>query len=402
MKYNITDSVTVRVSRRGCEKFFNRCSDCGIRLSGVCNDGYGVVCRMSSADFRRIRPCARGIGVHVSIIRKSGLGLYLKHRRKRRAFFIGGAAALLIMFYLTSCIWVIDVTGNEKIPDKVILSSIEKHGLKVGSLRYGHDIKKLQNEVLIDLDSLSWLWVDIDGTRAVVKVREKELGVESENRDGAYNMVASHSGYVTDIVAKSGRKVIERGDVVAEGDLLISGISATNFKGNRYIHSQGTVTAQTWRKKSGEYHHTKTEFKKTGKKVKKRTVNFFGFDVKLYLSKKTGFELYEESKKSSQMKILGNIYLPVSFTTDTFCEIIREDKKITDADAVSAAVNSLTAQIEGERSEGAVTVKREYEYQKLENGDVFVTVTVESEENIARPVKIEVDKTEDSNFGKDT
>ena len=102
------------------------------------------------------------------------------------------------------------------------------------------------------------------------------------------------------------------------------------------------------------------------------------------------------------MKILGNIYLPVSFTTDTFCEIIREDKKITDADAVSVAVNSLTAQIESERSKGAVTVKREYEYQKLENGDVFVTVTVESEENIARPVQIEVDKTEESNFGKDT
>lgn len=402
MNINICDRVTVRISGGGCEKFFNLCAEKGICLSNVRCDSFGAVCSMAAGDFRRIRGCVRESGVHLSIIRKSGLGLYFSRRRKRHAFFIGALLSLSAMIYLTSCIWVVDVTGNESVSDEIITEALENHGFKVGSLRYGHNIKKLQNSVLIDLDSLAWLWINIDGTHATVEVREKGSTVAPEDTHGAYNIVASHSGYITDIIAKSGRKVIERGAVVSEGDLLISGISSTNFHGNRYIHSDGVVMAKTWRKKSGEYHHTKSTFLKTGKKVKKRTVNFFGFDVKLYLSNKIDYELYEENTKTKRLKIFDDFYMPVSFTTDTFYEIIKEDSEISDAQAVSAAVENLTAQIESERSEGAATVQREYEYQKLENGNVFVTVTVESEENIAKPIKIEVDKTEEYTIGKDT
>ncbi len=402
MRLFVSDSVTVRITcayfgekSGSTEKFFNSCVAGGIKIYKIRRDEFGVVCKISSRDFKKIRSYARESGVRLCIIRKSGIGLYIKHRRKRHGFFAGGALALALMAYLTSCIWVIDIIGNENVSDDVIISCLESNGIKIGNFRYGYDMKKLQNKMLSDLNSLAWLWVDIDGTRVTVRVREKNFGVESEEQDGAYNMVASYSGYVKDILAKSGRCVVERGSIVSEGDLLISGISATSFRGNRYIHSQGAVLARTWRKKSGEYHHTKTEFLQSGNKIQKSTVNFFGFDVKLYLSENVDFDLFEKSTKKGQLKIFKNIYLPISFTTDEFCEIIREDTEIDDREVVLTAAKYLTAQIESERSEGAVTVKRECEYKKLDNGNMFVTVIVESEENIAQPVKIEVDETKE-------
>lgn len=402
MKFNFSDCVTVRISGKGCEDFFNLCSQNCIYLSDVRHDEYGAVCRISSADFRRVRGCVKKSGVHLSIIRKSGLGLYLKRHRKRYGFFAGAVITVLIMVYLTSCIWVIDINGNKYVDDSTIVTALKNHGLHVGSFRFGHDIKQLQNDVLLDVDSLAWLWVTLDGTRAVVDVREKGDSVDVMDNDTAYNIVASCDGYITDIIAKSGQKVIARGDTVKKGDLLISGISSTNFHGNRYIHSDGIVMAQTWRQKCGEYHHTKTVFSRSGKKVEKKSVNFLNFDVKLYLSEEPGFNLYEIDSEKKPLKIFGNIYLPVTFTTDTFYEIIRNDVEITDSEAVSSAVDRMTYEIETERGNNAKTVKREYKYTKLENGNVFVTVTIESNENIALPIKIDVEKTEEDHIGENT
>ena len=402
MKINFRDCVTVRISGSGCEKFFNCCLKNYIFLSDVKYDDFGAVCKISSKDFKRIRNCVRKSGVHLTIIKKSGVGLYIKRHRKRYGFFAGAVISFLLMIYLTSCIWVIDIKGNEYTNSEKILSSLKEHGMYTGCFRFGKNVKKLQNEVLLDVDTLSWLWVTLDGTRAVVEVREKGSFVEVKDKKIAYNIVASCDGYITDIIAKSGRKVIMRGETVNKGDLLISGISSTNFYGNRYIHSDGIVMAQTWRTKSGEYHHTKTTFLRSGKKVKKMSVNFFGFDVKLYMDNDSGFELYEMETAQKPVKIFGNIYLPVTFTIDTFYEIIKKDVIISDAEAVSSAVDRLSYEIEQERGNNARTAKREYKYTKLENGNVFVTVTIESNENIALPVKIDVEKTEEDHIGKDT
>ncbi len=398
----IPDRVTVRISGSGKERFFNFCSANYIRLSGIRTDEFGVLCSMHASDFKKIRSCVRKSGVHVSIVNKSGVGIYMRLRRKRYGFFAGAFIAVLFMIYLTSCIWVIDIKGNETVSNDIILQSLEKHGLYVGSVRFGRNLKQLQNKVLIDVDSLAWLWVNIDGTRAIVKVREKGSSAEPVNPDEVYNIVALQSGRITDIVAKSGQMVVNVGDVVNEGDLLISGISTTAFRGNRYIHSDGSVMAQTWREKSGEYHHTKTVCELSGRQKRKRSLNIFGKNLKLYLKPDAGYKYYEKSTKTKNLKIFNNIYLPLTFTTDTFCEIIRTDVQISDSEVVSAAVHKLTEDIEAERGSDAKTLKKEYEYHKLKNGNLIVTVSVESNENIAVPVKMEIDKSEENASGENS
>jgi len=402
LRFDFRNYVTLRISQIGCEKFFNLCLQKNICFINIHNDEFGVVCTVAAADFKRIRGCVRKSGVRISVIRKKGLGICLKKHRKRYGFFVGAFIAFLCFAYLTSCIWVIDIRGNEETEKEEILSALKNQGIYIGSLRFGHDVKNIQNEILIKLDSLSWLWISLDGTRAVVDIREKGNSNEEVDYTTACNLVALYDGYITDIIAKSGRRVVENGDVVKKGDLLVSGISSTNFHGNRYIHADGTVMAKTWRTKSGEYHHTQTNFTRSGKKVKKRSVNFFGFDVNLYIEKEPAFELYEVETQKRQIKIFDNIYLPLTFTTDTFYEIIKSNVEISDSEVVSAAVDRLTYEIEKERAEGAVTAKREYAYKKLENGNVFVSVTVESSENIAVPVRIDIEKTEEDQFGKDT
>lgn len=391
MKFSIADRLLVEINGKNTERFLNLCLKNGIRLYDISYDGSKTLFKISPGDFQLLRIPARRCAVRVKILKKQGALMFLRRRKRRYGFFAGAMAAVMIMVYLTSCIWVVDINGNSRVKSDEIMAALKRNGIYVGSLRYGHDIKKIQNNILLDLDSLAWLWVNIDGTRASVDIREKVTGEKVTDINAPYNLVASHGGYITGIYTRSGQKVVEPGCAVSKGDLLVSGISTTAYRGNRLIHSDAEVIAETWRKKSGEFNHTATEYLPTGKSVKKSTVGFPHFKIKLFVHNRPDYKLYEKSTKKQNIKIFGNIYLPITFTTDTFCEIIEHRKTISDSEALSAAVERICAEIENERAKGSSTLSREYEYQKLENGNIFVSVTVRSSENIAQPVKIELE-----------
>ena len=126
MKINLKNYVTVRISQCGCEKFLNLCLQKNISFKNIKNDGFGIVGMLLASDFKKIRSCVRKSGVHISVIHKTGMGIYIKRHRKRYGFFAGAFMALLCMLYLTSCIWVIDVRGNKQTEREKIISALKK------------------------------------------------------------------------------------------------------------------------------------------------------------------------------------------------------------------------------------------------------------------------------------
>ncbi|MBO5008713.1 MAG: sporulation protein YqfD [Clostridia bacterium] len=394
------NTVTIRITEKNFEKFLNECRCENILITDISKDSCGYLCSMSFKSFKRIRKAARMSGVRISIVHKQGAGYFVRMHKKRYGFYAGALISVLLLVYLTSCIWVVEVVGNEATPTQEILSVLNDNGIGIGKLRYGKDISYIKNKSLIELDSLSWLWVTVEGTRAVVEVRESTPGLEILNTDIPHNLVASHSGLITDMQVKYGQKVVARDSVVSEGDLLVTGVCTTKTRGNRYVNAYGTVTARTWRTKSGEYHHTARHEIKTGSRQIKRSIQVFGKKIKLYTDSKPDFKHYTKQTKIKQIKLFKNIYLPLSFTTDEFCEIIIENEILSDDVVASQAADFLTDEIKKERSDDAVTINRTYSYEELRNGNLYVTVTLESEENIARPVKIEVDTTEEDASGE--
>jgi hypothetical protein len=113
------------------------------------------------------------------------------------------------------------------------------------------------------------------------------------------------------------------------------------------------------------------------------------------------FNDYTKESRSARAKLFTNIYLPITFTTEEFCEIIIKDEILSDEAVVEKAVKSLTDKILSKRADGATTVKRTYGYDTLANGNLHVTVTIESLENIAGQVGIDIQKAEDNIVGED-
>ena len=398
-KFCLKNVVTLGIGSENIEKLLNGCKREGILIENFRKTPDGYEGNVSFRDFRKIRRAALGVGVRIKIIKKKGAGYYVHMRRKRYGFYLGALMFLVIMCYLTSCIWVVDIIGNTNTDAKEILRVMDEYGIGTGKLRYNKKISEIKNRALLELDSLAWLWVRIEGTRAIVEVREKGDGEKIIDKGQCCNIIASYPGQILDMRVRSGRKVVNRGDVVDRGDLLVSGISDTKYRGVRFIHAYGEVFARTWREAEGEFAPFSITKTKTGNIYKKRTLTVLETGIPLFHRKKIPFKNYTLHKKEKQIRIFKNIYLPIIFTTETFYEIIENNEPMSQEETLEYAVNNLVCKIENERTVNSQTLNTDYTFQKLQNGNLYVKVILESKENISAEQPVEVELLTEENTG---
>lgn len=157
------------------------------------------------------------------VVGGTGLPSFLLGLRRRYALLAGLFCALFGAIVLSQFVLVIEVTGNERLSDSVILTELEAQGFGIGTYAPGVDRRGLANEVLLRLPELSFLSVNISGVRAEVLVREAEPEPELEDRWAAGDVVAATDGVVLSMDPVIGRAAVEEGQAVLAGELLISG-----------------------------------------------------------------------------------------------------------------------------------------------------------------------------------
>ena len=64
--------------------------------------------------------------------------------------------------------------------------------------------------------------IDLKGTNAIVKIVENTQKPEIIDKSDYCNIIADKAGVITKINAKSGTKMVDVGDVVKEGKILVA------------------------------------------------------------------------------------------------------------------------------------------------------------------------------------
>ncbi len=388
----INGYVRISVTGRFVERFLNICKNSGIKVWNIRYRGGELLhLDLSVEDFRKIPSVTRKSRTKVKIISRHGLPFVLYRHKKRKAFFIGGIVFAMLFFAVTSFIWSVEVVGNEKTDAIALTQALERYGIREGALRYGHDLNDLQNRMMMEFGDLSWMWVRIKGTRAIVEVKEKTPAPEFVDEGAPCNIIAARGGLVTAINATQGIRMVGVGDVVEEGTLLISGITDTRYEGVRYIHSNGEVTARTWRTKTAQYPLKKTVFSKTGKKISKNTMNFFGFRVKLYTEANPPFEYFDKESINHSLAIGRDYVLPISFERDVYYETLKTEESISPDKLLALQGRKLCAELEGDVAEGGVILSRTAEMVSNDGNVIVIKADIECIEDIGKPAVIQID-----------
>ena len=311
----------VRFTARGGfpERFLNLCRLNKIILWNLRNTNGVISACTDCASYKKIRSVSRKSGMKVRIKRKHGLPFFLNKHKRRVGILVGGFLCASLLLILSTRIWSVDVIGNNNVPSERILGVFEELGIRKGASAKRTDIKTTELAALEKLDELSWLNINISGSKAVIEVREAVESPEIENDDTPADIVAARDGIITIIRPFNGTAEQEAGNAVMKGDLLISGIKENGDLTVSFCKAKGYVVAKTSR--SMNYSQPQKLNARKPARIKKRyIINFLSFNIPL------GVINRENSSFEKSEIVINGVTLPFGITECT--ELFFEEAQI--------------------------------------------------------------------------
>jgi len=382
--------VIILVEGYFLEKFVNICVHRQIFLWDIKRSNNSTLTlKVSIKGFKAIRHVARKTNCRVKIKKKKGIPFFLNRYKRRKAFIIGPFLFILLLYTMTSFIWSVEVTGNKEIGYDLLIETLAKNGIKPGVLKFGIDTDKVVNNMILEIDRLSWVSVSIKGTKAKVQVAERTAAPELVPKNTPCDIIAKRDGVITSIIVKDGYEMVKVGDTVVKGQVLISGkVPIKNDKEKvRSVHSIGSVTARTWYEKSSPVNMKKVYKVNTGRTKDHISLILFTKRFKLF-SGKVDFADYEKVEIRKRLSLGEDLVFPFEIVIDRFYENNVVEETIDIDEAKKIAADSALSKVMRDVPPDAKIIKTYADFVEDKNNGLIAKVTVECLEEIGLKAEI--------------
>lgn len=380
--------VRIEVEGYYVERFINICTNRKILIWNLKREkGVKLYLNIGINDFKKISEIARKTSCKVRILKKKGIPFLLNKYKKRKLFVLLLALVICIVFISSRYVWNIEVNVEDNLELENIAEDLENAGLTKGVLKTKIDTDRIINEIRLKRSDIAWVGLDIKGTNIIVSIVKADKSPEIIDNLDYCNIVASKAGTITKITAQNGTAIVNVGDEVSQGDVLIAGYMDGKYTDRRYVHSLGEVEAKVLYSETKAVELKKEIYKETGNMENKYEINFNKLKLKLYKNP-SKYETYQSEKNVKNIKLFGDFYLPISITKITNKEEIKEEQNYTAEEATKATVEDLTKILDEKIQNKDLIVDKNVETEEGENS-VIVTLCYEVLEKIGENKKIE-------------
>lgn len=310
--------VNITIEGFFVERFINNCINNKVFLWSIkrMNSTF-VTANIGIREFKKIRIIAKKTKCKVHINSKKGLPIILNRYRKRKLLLLILIPIFFCVLITSTYIWNIEISGINNIEESEILTQLADEGIYIGRKKSNIDTKTAINNIRLKRDDISWMSINMKGTNIIVKIVEAEEKPEMINKDEYCNIVARKGGRITKITADTGTSLVNVGDIVEEGDVLIGGYMEGKYTGTRYIHAKGNVEAKVWYTKKIKSYNTREITQETGDTEEKYSININNFKINLYKTL-PNFENYDTINEINKIKLFSNFYLPIEIVKTTY------------------------------------------------------------------------------------
>lgn len=298
------------------ERFLNICNVHQIEIWNLNHTPEGYECNISIADFRRLKPIVRKTRTRLMIRKRYGVPFFLHKYRRRKAFFIGIMAAFLMLYVLSLFVWDIHLVGNYSHTEQTLLDFLSEeqitHGMKISEVDCDHIEKLIRNEY----DDIVWVSASVSGTRLIIEIQENFSNFVEADMEEYGDIVADRDCRITSIITRSGTPLVKKGDVVAKGDILVSGVVEICDEYGGVLKTEYTCADADIYGESVYFYEDSVNLNYeekvyTGEVKEALAVTIFG--NRLFLkAERTDFELYDIYTEKQQLSLGTNFYLPFS------------------------------------------------------------------------------------------
>ena len=216
---------------------------------------------------------------------------------------------------VSNFLWNIEITGVDEIKQKEIIEFLQNEGVDIGKYKNKIDLQNLINKIRIAREDFAWVGMEIKGTNLIIKIVEADKKPEIIDESEYCNIVANKDGIISKVEAQNGTPIVNPGDTVKKGDILVQGWIEGKYTDNRFVHAEGKVIAKVWYSEKEKVYYNQSYENQTGNKEKKYSININNFKINFFktLSK---FENYDTIRTIKKLKITSNFYLPVEIVVN--------------------------------------------------------------------------------------
>jgi len=329
--YSLHGYVTITVKGFSAERFVNMAAFRGVPLREVAREGASVTMKAAGGSEDILFACAEKTGCTVEILSYGGLPVILNRFRKKQAWSFGLLLFAAGLYVLSSFVWTVRVEGNERMAEKDILSACEEMGLRPAAWKKNVDTAAVTKGLLTQFSELSWVSVGIHGTDAVIRLAETIEKAEMVDRVTPCDVVAAQDGVIVSVTAERGTPLVQAGDVVQKGDVLISSELPVGAEGEEqytdYTAAEGAVTARIWQRLTEEMTFRYEEKQYSGVEEKNGSILFS--EKELDIIHPDGAGKWEKTMLSEQPLMLGDFRLPLSLKREIWKEYEIVEKERT-------------------------------------------------------------------------
>lgn len=354
----LAGEVRIRVRGASIERFLNACARGGVRLRRTQRVDFGELhATVSVRDFRRLRHVMGRTGCRVHILARRGAPFVL-HRLRRRYVLVAGFAALGVLFWaLTSFVWVVEIRAQPGISTYRLRETLREAGAYAGIPITAVDETEIRKYVRREMeDTVDFVTVSRIGNVITVEAFGGDGNPKTLDDKAPTGVVASRDGLVTGMEALGGHPLVQKGDVVQRGQLLISAVTPpTTEAGLGHIgHGFGRVTAQTSRTETSVRLLTRTQKRYTGKKKTQFAVVIGEKRFNLYFGSGMAAGACDKQVRAERVVLGRGAALPVTIIRQDYTYY--EPEALTDAaeDARAEAEQNALARMQADMQSGAV------------------------------------------------
>ena len=153
----------------------------------------------------------------------------------------------LFTFLISNIILSISVNTNDSELDYKIKSILKNKNIDIFFLKKSEkELNKISEEIIKENnDYIEWLSIVHNGMHYDIYIEER-IKSKIENKKDNCSIVANKDGIITNIISDNGIILVEKGELVHKGDILISSKIMLNDKFKGFTCANGNVYAETW------------------------------------------------------------------------------------------------------------------------------------------------------------
>ena len=378
--------VIIRVEGLTLERLLNLAATYDIYLWDVKRHS-NIVLEMKSTTkgFKELKNIVKKVGCRIEIKKKEGLPFFIMKLKERKMLAIGFLLFWVAIFLLTSTIWKIEILGNEQTPKEEIISLLKENNISTGKIKYQFEKETIKDILIDNYDYFSFISVNIKGTKLTIEIKEQDLPPEKVDKNYPCHIVAKKKGVIVKIVSKNGKSVVEKGQVVSEGEILITGILTNeSLMKEILVHSEGEVLALTRYSSVVKEPIIKYEEKYTGKVYKQRGLKIKDKGIR-FIKGEIPFSNYKEFILEKDLINLDkyDIDFPIKIVDYEYREVeIKEVKQNIDFLKKANQIEA-TKEINKQLSPN-VKIQSKNTRHQIDENILTTQVTVEAIEDIGR------------------